>query len=134
MKKYDLIVVGGGIAGVASAVSAAREGLSVILIEKGSCLGGVGTAGLVNDILGQRRFTDGKLKNSVGGIYCEIERRLLESGHAVDANTIDPALHHHGWLPFLATGLIFDNEYMKNLLEAMLAEVNAEIIHSCLFL
>ena len=32
---YDLIVLGGGFAGVCAAVGAAREGLSVLLIEKG---------------------------------------------------------------------------------------------------
>ncbi len=128
-KKYDLAVCGGGFTGFAAAYAAAREGLSVILIEKGSCLGGVGTAGLVNDILGQRLYKSGKLSNSVSGIYSIIEQRLLESGHAVDSNTLDPALHPHGWLPFLATGLIFDNEYMKNLLETMLTEVGAELLY-----
>ena len=40
MKHYQLIVVGGGISGVAAAVSAAREGVSVLLIEKFGSLGG----------------------------------------------------------------------------------------------
>lgn len=40
MKKYDLTVVGGGFTGVAAAVSAARNGLSVLLIEKAGSLGG----------------------------------------------------------------------------------------------
>ncbi len=47
MKKYDLIVVGGGISGVAAAVSAARDGLSVLLVEKYGCLGGAMSASLV---------------------------------------------------------------------------------------
>lgn len=38
--KYDLIVAGGGLTGVAAAVSAAREGLKVLLVEKSGCLGG----------------------------------------------------------------------------------------------
>ena len=38
--KYNLVVVGGGLTGVAAAVSAAREGLSVLLVEKSGCLGG----------------------------------------------------------------------------------------------
>lgn len=33
-KNYDIIVVGGGVAGIAAAVSAAREGMSVLLMEK----------------------------------------------------------------------------------------------------
>ena len=47
MKKYDLIVVGGGISGVAAAVGAKRQGLSVLLIEKSGCLGGAMTGSLV---------------------------------------------------------------------------------------
>ena len=38
--KYNLIVAGGGLTGVAAAVSAAREGLKVLLVEKSGCLGG----------------------------------------------------------------------------------------------
>lgn len=41
MKHYDLIVAGGGLTGVAAAVSAARDGLSVLLIEKSGCLGSI---------------------------------------------------------------------------------------------
>ncbi len=45
---YNVIVVGGGIAGVAAAVSAAREGMSVLLIEKQINLGGLATGGLIS--------------------------------------------------------------------------------------
>lgn len=38
--KYDLVVAGGGLTGVAAAVSAAREGMKVLLVEKSGCLGG----------------------------------------------------------------------------------------------
>ncbi|MDY5627843.1 MAG: FAD-dependent oxidoreductase, partial [Clostridia bacterium] len=34
MKKYDLIVIGGGFSGCAAAIAAARGGLSVLLAEK----------------------------------------------------------------------------------------------------
>ena len=46
--EVDLAVVGGGPAGVAAAVAASRAGLSVVLIERWPCLGGMGTAALVN--------------------------------------------------------------------------------------
>ena len=39
-KEYDIIVVGGGIAGVSAAVSAAREGAKALLIEKSINFGG----------------------------------------------------------------------------------------------
>jgi len=45
---YDIIVAGGGVAGVAAAVEAARSGKKVALVEKSTLLGGLATIGLVN--------------------------------------------------------------------------------------
>lgn len=45
--EYDTVVVGGGFAGIAAAVAAARGGNRVLLCEKMYILGGLGTAGLV---------------------------------------------------------------------------------------
>lgn len=126
---YDLIVCGGGFSGFAAAYAAAREGQRVLLVERGGCLGGVGTAGLVNDILGQRRHENGQLCQSVGGIFDQLERRLLAGGHAVDTKTVDPEHNPHGWLAGLASGFLFDNEYMKAFLEDMLDEVGVELLY-----
>ncbi len=126
---YDVLVCGGGYTGFAAAYAAAREGMRVLLIERGSCLGGTGTSGLVTDILGQRHIADGRLVDSVRGIYALLEERLLAEDAALDAHTIDYTLHPHGWLPFLGTGLLYDNERMKALLETMLKEVGAEILY-----
>lgn len=43
----DVLVAGGGASGVAAAVAAARAGKSVLLVEAGGALGGVGTSGMV---------------------------------------------------------------------------------------
>lgn len=45
---YDVVVVGGGVAGCAAALSAARQGKRVILFEKNVSLGGLATIGLIN--------------------------------------------------------------------------------------
>lgn len=47
-KDYDIIVCGGGVAGVAAAVTASKQGDSVLLIEKSAMLGGLATQGLIN--------------------------------------------------------------------------------------
>ena len=45
---YDVLVAGGGVAGVAAAVAAARRGKRVLLLEKTVALGGLATIGLIN--------------------------------------------------------------------------------------
>lgn len=79
MHKYDLVVVGGGIAGVSAAVSAAREGLSVIIIEKFGCLGGALSNSLVYPFT--RFRTLGPMKKTInGGIFTEIRERHAQYG------------------------------------------------------
>lgn len=43
----DVLVAGGGVAGIAAALAAAREGKKVLLLERSFMLGGLATAGLV---------------------------------------------------------------------------------------
>ena len=45
---YEIIVAGGGLSGIAAALSAARCGRRVLLLEKQCWLGGLATTGLVN--------------------------------------------------------------------------------------
>ena len=51
MKKYDIIVVGGGFSGVMAAMATAREGLNTLLVEKGNALGGAAVNMLVNPFM-----------------------------------------------------------------------------------
>lgn len=67
----DVLVVGGGPAGVAAALAAARQGCSVRLIEDHSCLGGMGTAGLVPAFM---PFTDG-----INFLAAGIGKEILDS-------------------------------------------------------
>lgn len=67
--RYDVAVVGGGIAGVSAAVAAAREGTSVCLIEKQIGLGGLATLGIVTCWL---PICDGRGRQVIGGIGEEL--------------------------------------------------------------
>lgn len=79
MNTYDLIVVGGGIAGVAAAVSAGRQGLSVLLIEQTGCLGGALTNGLVYPFCQHQTIGEAK-KLLSGGLFTEIKERQAAYG------------------------------------------------------
>ena len=56
---YDLVVYGGTAGGVITAVSGAREGLRVILIEPGRHLGGMATGGLSRTDFGKKEVIGG---------------------------------------------------------------------------
>lgn len=79
----DVVVVGGGPAGFASAVSAARQGCSVILVERYNHLGGLWTGGLVLPVLSTHGAgADETWTKAVGGICDEICGRLFQIGMA----------------------------------------------------
>ena len=69
-KEYtaDIAVIGGGIAGVAAATAAAREGKEVLLIEQSGCLGGLATNGHVSPF----DATSDRKGRHFGGIAQEI--------------------------------------------------------------
>ncbi len=76
---YDVIVVGGGIAGVAAAVAAARNGAKTALLEKEYALGGLATLGNVVIYL---PICDGKGHKVMGGLGEEMLKVSLRDGNA----------------------------------------------------
>ena len=74
--RVDVLVAGGGPAGCAAAVAAARQGRSVFLAEGHTCLGGMGTAGLVPAFC---QFSDGE-NLLAAGIGQEILDKLRAAG------------------------------------------------------
>src|SRR6266478_873158 len=57
--RYDLVVYGGTAGGVVTAVSGAREGLKVVLLEPGADLGGMATGGLSRTDFGKKEVIGG---------------------------------------------------------------------------
>ncbi|MES2568610.1 MAG: FAD-dependent oxidoreductase [Verrucomicrobiota bacterium] len=58
MQPFDVVVMGGGSAGLAAAVGAARSGARTLLIERGASLGGTASAALVHSICGLYRLPE----------------------------------------------------------------------------
>ncbi|MFA4945856.1 MAG: FAD-dependent oxidoreductase [Lentisphaeria bacterium] len=82
---FDIAVVGGGPTGIGAAVAAGRMGLRVALVERHPLLGGMGTAGLVNNFchahkanVGEEIGTRNVVRRIViGGVFGELRRRLM---------------------------------------------------------
>ena len=75
----DVLVVGGGSAGVAAAIAAARNGAEVLLVERYGYLGGLATGGLIILLL---TLDDGRGRQVVGGLCQELTERLAQRGAA----------------------------------------------------
>jgi ribulose 1,5-bisphosphate synthetase/thiazole synthase len=104
--RHDVIIVGGGTAGVAAAVAARRNGADAILIERYGFLGGTMTAGLVNPFM---TFHAGE-EQIIQGIFQEILDRL-ESLNGYDERT-----------------KAFDNEVMKLVTDQMVMEAGVKLL------
>ncbi len=111
----EMLVVGGGPAGVAAAFAAARMGLNTLIVEQFNCLGGVATAGGHGHIcLYSASGTDTRV---VGGIPFEIARRVAEAGYGWHDNS----------------SCDFEVEGMKLVLEQMAAEAGCHLLYHSFF-
>lgn len=75
---YDVVVVGGGMAGVAAGVAAAREGMRTLILEKAIALGGQATLG---HVVLYEPLDDGYGKQVTGGISAELMGRSIKYGY-----------------------------------------------------
>lgn len=78
VRSADVLVAGGGIAGVAAALAAARSRAKTILLEKECALGGLATLGLIVLYL---PLCDGYGHQVIGGISEELLRKSLKYGN-----------------------------------------------------
>ena len=112
---YDVIVVGGGLTGVAAAIAAARERVKVLLVEQSGFLGGAPGNNLVNPFMAYSTSldVDGEAKRVElsAGIFAEIMEKMDALGglHAQNKR-------------------IFHEEYMKLVLDRMTAEAGVTVL------
>ena len=117
-KYYDIIVAGGGPAGMAAAWSAAKGGAKTLLVEKNSFLGGTGTAGGVSMYINWKGDINGQLTDLSGHFYRKLMKALDQCG---------------GRYPMgdnLETNCDFvDIEDVKRLSEAILVEAGVKLLY-----
>lgn len=143
----DVLVCGGGPAGIGAAVAAARQGASTILIEQQGCLGGVATNTLVGVWLGS--YSRDGAYPVVGGIFREIVDRLTREGAAIPAEEDVPpqfslaerkataaqpaskfrvlGSRHVGYAPWHGRAVAFEFEPCKRICEELVQEAGVRI-------
>jgi hypothetical protein len=94
--EYDVAVLGGGPAGIAAVVAAARAGRRTVLIERYGFLGGMGTAAGVTNFCGLHANVHGEMHRVVQGIASELLARIdrlggLNAPHLILGKTLAQA-------------------------------------------
>src|SRR6516165_1214200 len=114
---FDVLVAGGGPAGSAAAICAARLGAKVLLAEATGCLGGMGTSGLVSTF---GPVSDGR-RMLVGGFMRELVLAMQQ--HDELGPHVSPEFLHsqlNRWVPFRP-------EELKRLLDEMAQDAGVEV-------
>lgn len=128
--KADVAVVGGGSAGIAAAVTAARNGADVVLVEQSSQPGGNAFSARVHTLCGlylMRESETHPLQYANGGFPRETAEALLKSGGArgpVRMGRLDVLLHRPETFAAYALGLIGELPNLRFLTDTSLLKVS----------
>ena len=129
----DVVVIGGGPAGMCAAIAAAREGVRVILVEQGAFCGGMATRGLVGPFM---TCYDAKGEQMIiKGLFEEIVDRLVARGAALHPADIMGGTAFTSWIKVGHDHVTpFEAEGLKLLLDEMLEECGVRVFYHTSFL
>ena len=123
----DVVVCGGGPAGVAAALAARRAGLEVLVVEGQGQLCGTCTSGLVSHWLGGR--TSDCRQWVVGGLFRSMSAEAAKEGFALLPTPPASKYQPHGWYKGqLAAGVPFDPFAMAAYLDDRAAAAGVEVL------
>ena len=133
VRSKDVLVIGGGCAGLAAALSAAAHGASVLLVDRNGCLGGTATAGLVGPFM--TSYDPEGERQVIRGIYEEVLQRLGQAGGAVHPSQVQAGTGYTGYRVYgHAHCGPFDAEIFKRVAEEMCEERGVELLYHAMFL
>ena len=116
LHETDVLVAGGGPAGTCAAIAAARNGARVLLVERGNCLGGMATRGLVGPFMTCYDKT-GSVQ-IIRGLFNEIVERLVARGGAIHPKDCRAGTAFTSWIKVGHDHCTpFEPEALKMLLE-----------------
>lgn len=112
---FDVIVCGGGPAGVAAALAASRRGARTLLLERYGFCGGMATAALVNPFAGHEYVDPGTRRRGslIGGIFRETVLALRERGGYGSALSVS----------------CFDEELLKRVYDSLLVAAGVTVCY-----
>ncbi|MET0154393.1 MAG: FAD-dependent oxidoreductase [Candidatus Binatia bacterium] len=142
LAETQVLVVGGGSAGVSAAVAAAREGADVMLVERYGQLGGLATGGLIILLL---TLDDGLGRQVVSGLCQELTDRLAKRGAAVappreqwNSTDLERVKHYARWGLVWGKGphrvrysVAYDAEEAKLALAQMVTDAKVRLLLHC---
>ena len=129
IESFDVVVVGGGIAGVAAALSAARCGARTCLLERETCLGGLATLGLIVRYL---PLCDGMGHQVIGGIGEELLKNSVKYGPGdypecwLPGGDMEQRKQRRYWLTYNAASFIIS-------MEELVLDSGVQPIYDCRF-
>ena len=131
-KEADVLVIGGGPAGIAAAVCAARHGAHVILCEQNGYLGGLPTGGLVGPFM---TCYDPPMKRQViQGFFEEFVQRMIKAGGAIHPSQMEAGSSYSAWrVRGHAHITPFDSEIFKSVAEETCAEAGVTLLFNMMF-